>query len=303
MSGSNLYNNINEANITSDIDYRNKTISLMDSLNNDNKIYTNYLNDSISSLNKQNEILYKQDKLLSINNNYLNEQIQTINALENDITNKDRIIYTTNQDTRMYNRHINVLITTIIFSLIILFLITMYNTYLNPMYFKILVILLMIIYIIYVFYTYNILHFHDIFNFNRMKNTLFNIEQIIAKDINKGLNVTEEALINYVYGSKDNWKKKSCTINPVSPPKPITTIPMEEEFSQYVDAGYYIYDSSAPAQLMIPQPTKETSGKYGDRILHTDMVNIDPTKPNYDLHNTLDIPTNRNYDNTWTNNL
>jgi hypothetical protein len=302
MPESNLYNNINEANITSDVDYRNKSVSLMNSLNSENKIFANYLNNTISSLNKQNEVLYKQDKLLSINNNYLNEQIQTINALENDITNKDRIIYTTNQDTKMYNRHINVLITTIIFSLIILFLITIYNTLLKPMYFKILVIVLIVIYVIYVFYTYNILHFHDIFNFNRMKSTLFNLEQIVAKDINKGLNMTEDTLINYVYGSKDNWKKKHCTINP-NTPKPIHTIPMEEEFSQYVDAGYYIYDNSAPAQLMVPQPTKERSGKYGDRIVHTDMVNIDPSKPNYDLHNTLDIPINRDYDNTWTNNL
>ena len=303
MSGLNLFNNINEENITSEVDYRLKTVNLINSLNRDNTIYTNYLNNTTNNLNKQSEILYKQDKLLTINNNQLNEQIQTINSLENDITNKDRIIYGVNQNTKIYNKHIHILITTIIFSLIILFLVTIYGTYMKPQYFRIIVITLIVIYFIYVFYTYNILYFNDIFNTGRLKSALINLEQTVQKDINKGLNVTEEALINYVYGSKDNWKKKSCTINPPVPTPSPSPVPVDEEYNIYLDAGYYIYDNSGPAQLVIPEPNEQNSGKYRDRIYHTDMINIDPSHPNYDTHNTSGTTTDHNLDNTWTNNL
>jgi hypothetical protein len=293
-----LFNNINEENVTNEINYRKNAQNLILNLNLDNKIYTDYINETSNNINKQNEVLYKQDKLLTINNNYLNEQIQKIDTIENNINSKDRLIYTANMQTKLYNKHIKILITSIIFAIIILFIVTLYNNYLKPMYFRIILTLIIVVYIFYIFYTYNILHFNDVFNFSKLKKTLNNIENNIINEINKDLNITEETLINYVYGSKENWMKNNCTSNPPIPiPAPIPTIPIEEEeeTNYELNNGYYYYDSSTPAQLLVPSPTIYNSGKYLDRIKHVDGMNLDLNNRNLDTK----IPG----DNTWTNNL
>ena len=292
-----LFNNINEENVTNEINYRKNAQNLISNLNLDNKIYTDYINETSNNINKQNEVLYKQDKLLTINNNYLNEQIQKIDTIENNINSKDRLIYTANMQTKLYNKHIKILITSIIFAIIILFIVTLYNNYLKPMYFRIILTLIILVYIFYIFYTYNILHFNDVFNFSKLKRTINNIENNIINEINKDLNITEETLINYVYGSKENWMKNNCSTNPPIPiPAPIPTIPIEEEETNYeLNNGYYYYDSSTPAQLLVPPPTIYNSGKYLDRITHVDGLNLDLNNRNLDTN----IPGG----NTWTNNL
>ena len=196
-----LFNNINEENVTNEINYRKNAQNLISNLNLDNKIYTDYINETSNNINKQNEILYKQDKLLTINNNYLNEQIQKIDTIENNINSKDRLIYTANMQTKLYNKHIKILITSIIFAIIILFIVTLYNNYLKPMYFRIILTLIIVVYIFYIFYTYNILHFNDVFNFSKLKKTLNNIENNIINEINKDLKM--ETIINIDIFKKD----------------------------------------------------------------------------------------------------
>lgn len=225
----------------------------------------------------------KERILNDIEEDELTRQLKTVNMMEDSILNKDRLIYINNIQIRRYDTHIKMLIISIIFIIILFFIISVFEYNRRTL---IIIVILLIIYILILMYNYNIYHLNDILNPYNLKKTKYEVSKEIVNKLDKG----QENIINYMYGSKENWYKNNCSnrckreeeIEPEIEVRKVITVEEEEN----VNGGYFYQDRSTPNQLMIPLPSEKTSGKYRDRIYHIESDNINRENIDKKLYNT-----------------
>ena len=249
---SNNNSNYNETN-TNAIEELVKTI-------NQNLSELNLLQNQANTVNNLDlEALVKKEQLLKMENDDLLSQLRQLEIIQSTITNKDRLIQQTNNNVEKENKNIKVLIISIILGIILLIAIVLLNlNKINKNIFILILISILIFYFLLYIYAYNIFYFQTsikmLFDRKslRLGYELNNWSESIKADINSIKN-----------GSQQSWIDENCSC-------PTTNSQIEEEY--YVESdennvyakgipgyqtGYYYYDNNAPAQLLLPEPTKD----------------------------------------------
>jgi len=245
-------NNYNETN-TNAIEELVKTI-------NQNLSELNLLQNQSNTINNlDQEALVKKEQLLRMENDDLLSQLRQLEIIQSTITNKDRLIQQTNNNVEKENKNIKVLIISIILGIILLIAIVLLNlNKINKNIFILILIAILIFYFLLYIYSYNIFYFQTsikmLFDRKslRLGYELNNWSESIKADINSIKNSNQQS-----------WIDENCLC-------PASNSQIEEEYYGELDennvyakgipgyqSGYYYYDNSSPAQLLLPEPTKD----------------------------------------------
>lgn len=244
-------NNYNETN-TNAIEELVKTI-------NQNLSELNLLQNQSNTINNlDQEALVKKEQLLRMENDDLLSQLRQLEIIQSTITNKDRLIQQTNNNVEKENKNIKVLIISIILGIILLIAIVLLNlNKINKNIFILILIAILIFYFLLYIYSYNIFYFQTSIKM------LFDRKSLrLGYELNNWSESIKANINSIKDSSQQSWIDENC----LCPAKE----PAEEEYYVEVDennvyakgipgyqSGYYYYDNSSPAQLLLPEPTKD----------------------------------------------
>ena len=214
---------------------------------------TDRMNQEILATNVNQEILLKQQQLLTLKNANLNSQLIVLDDLEGTITNKDNLVKETEKELNKKNTNINFLIFMMVIAILCFGVIGLsYSGSIQPNIMSKLLILLGIIAILgYVFYA-------DIFYLKTALSRIFyNKDQIMIDKLNNwkpGQNIIN-AVDKQLFGTEAEWQNENC--------KNCKVVQEEAEdvgnvaYGDIINAnpGYFYYDGTAPAQQLYPVPT------------------------------------------------
>lgn len=198
------------------------------------------------------------DQLLSMQNEDLTDQLRNLNNIDSNIENKNRFIDQVNNNIDIQNTNINVLIISLIFSIVVLSILGMYGYgMLGKGNFYYILISIGMVYILYILYAY------DIFYIKTALTKLFtnNFEKRLGDSVKSWSQNIESALQQDLYGNEQDWINNNCNC-----PSNNTLSESEENISSELindqtnyqfeeTSGYFIYDGSTPQQLISPTPT------------------------------------------------
>jgi len=206
-------------------------------------------NELNTSNNINQEILVKKDQLLRMKNDDLMKQLKELEIIESNISNKNRIIEQTNYNIQNQNTGINNLIISIILAIILCISVFLYSyNILDNNKFMILLIVIILCYLFLYLYTYNIFYLKDSISY------LFNARSIqsVENTLTKWSTIVKTAVNNELNEVEDNWVKNNCAC-PVSEEEDKNK-PVDQNVVSKEIPGYFYYDGTAPAQLLIPTP-------------------------------------------------
>ena len=218
---------------------------------------------TLNNINKTNSlnrsILLRQENIIGLQNEEMNDQLKHLKQIETKIISKDRLVEENQLKTQQYDSNIRILSASIIFA-IILFIVYMLYSGGKIDYSKLskISMLIIIIFIIYLLYQYNVFYLKDSIS------SLFSRQTLVTagKKINEKTQQFNDALLNEIYGDKDEWMKANC-----NQPCEDSGLPSEISGSNFIDTsdqsgytpGYYYYDKSTPPQLLVPDNTEDKS--------------------------------------------
>ena len=209
-------------------------------------------NELNTSNNINQEILVKKDQLLRMKNDDLMKQLKELEIIESNISNKNRIIEQTNYNIQTQNTGIKNLIISVVLALILCISVFLYGSgKLDSTKFSIVLIVIILCYIFLYLYTYNIFYLKDSLSY------LFNARSIqsLENRLTTWSTAVKTAVSNELDEMEETWKKNHCLCPVVEEEinKPDIYAVDQNVFSKEIP-GYFYYDGTAPAQLLIPTP-------------------------------------------------
>ena len=210
-------------------------------------------NELNTSNNINQEILVKKDQLLRMKNDDLMKQLKELEIIESNISNKNRIIEQTNDNIQTQNININNLIISIILAIILCISVFLYGYgILDKQKFMILLIIIILCYLFLYLYTYNIFYLKDSISY------LFNSRslQSLENKLTTWSSLVKTAVNNELDELEDNWVKNNCACPVVVDEERDAPdiYPVDQNVISKEIPGYFYYDGTAPAQLLIPTP-------------------------------------------------
>lgn len=273
----------------------------------------NLLQNTYGSLNNiYQENLIKHEQLIKMQNNDLTKQLKNLEMIESNIENKNRMIEQINYNMEKEQNSINILIISIVFTIILLSIFIMYGYNIiskNIFYYCLIIFGLL--------YLCLFLYSNNIFYLKSSINSLLNgdIEKRLSNSLNNWANTEVNNLENDLYGIKQNWINNncSCPLQENEEENNNNIYPTDENIEVPQVNGYYYYDGSTPKQLLIPTPSvrnlnqniewvdySQNSSQNRYNISHNqesllyDVINnlgsVIPNSPTFNLKN----PTNYN---------
>jgi len=243
---SNLYNNISNSYGTNS-DYSTTStssiINLINAINSNLELYDFIENELILTNNSQTDTLIKQQQLIQLENEELMEQLEQLQQIQSNIQNKNVMIEQVNANISNEQNNVNVLIVSIVCSVVILLFVMLYGYNVISKTFMLLGSGVVVLVFVFVFmYIYNIFFVNT-----GIKNLMNgNMEAKMIQAI-QDFDVSAEDLIE-----NQKWVNNNCNCG---------TTAEEEEESQTPNynysieqPGYYYYDGSAPPQVIVPSP-------------------------------------------------
>jgi hypothetical protein len=208
-----------------------------------------------NELNKENninqEILVKKDQLLKMKNDDLMKQLRELEIIQSNIENKNRIIEQTNDNINKQNTNINNLIISAVLAALLFIAVFLYGSgKLDKGIFSILLIIIILCYLLLFIYTYNIFYLKDavfsIFNYGNVVK--------IENSVLKWADQIETRASNELNEIKQSWIQTHCDC-PIEEEQNNSDIYSNvQNVSTKEIPGYFYYDGTAPAQLLVPTP-------------------------------------------------
>lgn len=270
----------------------NSIEDLVNSIN-QNLAEINLIQNQLNTVNNLNqEALVKKDQLLRMENDDLMKQLRDLETIQSTITNKDRLIDQTNYNIQSQNQNIKILVSSIILAIILLIAIVLFG--LGKIHMGILIFIIIIIAVLYFIlyiYAYNIFYFKDAVTmlFDRRV-------QRLGYKLNEWSDTIKTNVSNEINTLKQNWIDKNCLCPESSPTSEESSGPSYisgtgNNVDQEQVVGYYYYDASSPAQLLVPEPTPNM--RLNEKI---DWVDYSPDGNSvYNAALNKTINTNTNY--------
>ena len=277
------YNQFNQGNPNSNIyqSNNNSTQTIVNNLNSELAISTNSssLLGLLSNINQEN--LVKNDQYIKMQNEDLTKQLRNLESIQSNIENKNRIIDQINFNIQNQQTNINILIVSIIFTIIFFGLLMSYKY--NRIEFSRFIFILICLFVLYTCY---IMYQYNIFYIQTSLNALFsnNVPLRLSNAVSDLQNIVESQLQEDIYGPESTWINNNCscpTVNNHSVVYPDVSGVVSEETQ-----GYYYYDGSAPAQLLVPTPTSPPLDGNIQWVDYDNLQNNNTTYYNYNTNNT-----------------
>ena len=215
-----------------------------------------------SSNNLNQEALIKQGELLKLKNEDLKKQLQNLEIIQSNINNKERLIDQTQLNTINNDVQIYLLVVAIILAIIIVVFIILYGSgKINVKILSLILIIIGFIYFLMYIYTYNIFSYRDALSYLSSVHSNW----YLGKELKEWANPIITEFNESIQESKDKWIANNCDCPVVEEQEENQS----EEGNKYnLDGiellpnpekevpGYYYKDHSAPAQLIVPLPSK-----------------------------------------------
>ena len=280
------YNILRENNFSNYLSTNNTTIQELVNAINQNLAELNLIQNQLSTVNNLNqEALVKKDQLLRMENDDLMKQLRELETIQSTITNKDRLIDQTNNNIESQNQNIKILVSSIVLAIILLVAIILFGLGKIEMNLLILIIIIiLVLYFLLYIYSYNIFYFKDAVTM------LFDRR---AEKLGYKLNKWSDTIKNEIDSLKQNWIDQNC-LCPASTSEDASDSEIDgigNNVNEEQVVGYYYYDSSSPAQLLIPQPTPRMG--LNQKIDWVDYSPDGNSKYNPRLNKTINV--NNNY--------
>lgn len=279
-------NNFNNYQLTN-----NSTIEELVNAINQNLAELNLIQNQLTTVNNLNqEALVKKDQLLRMENDDLMKQLRELEIIQSTITNKDRLINQTNNNIETQNQNIKILVSSIILAIILLIAIVLFG--LGNITMKILIFIIIIIAVLYFLlfiYSYNIFYFKDAITMLYDRRA-----QKLGYQLNKWSTTIKNNVNNEIDSLNQNWIDQNCLCPATSEEASQSDSEMDgigNNINEEQVVGYYYYDGSSPAQLLIPEP--KPNMKLNEMI---DWVDYSPDgNSKYDTRLNKTINVNNNY--------
>ena len=273
VSSSDWYTN-NSEQINQVIQAINENLAQLDFIQNQTNIGNNI----------NQESLIKQAELLRLENEDLNNQLRELESIQSSISNKERLIEQTNLNMEREQRNIRVLTVTIIFGFLIFIAVALYGA--NRLDRKKLIIvccILLVAYHIFLIYTYNLLYFKDAISYLKdMKRYKLQNGSVLKQ----WGNFISDNIAAQRTSIQDQWISDNCNCAEEEEEKEAQTSEETDYISQVggedwgqESTGYFYNDGSAPAQLIIPEPTPRLSDQI-DWVDYSSNGSVSVTQEN-----------------------
>jgi hypothetical protein len=233
----------------------NNTVQELVNAINQNLSELNLIQNQLTTVNNLNqEALVKKDQLLRMENDDLIQQLRELETIQSTITNKDRLIDQTNNNIDSQNQNIKILVSSIALAIILLVAILLFGLGKITMSLLILIsIIIAVLYFLLYIYSYNIFYFNDAVTmlFDRRA-------QKMGYQLNKWSTAIKNNVDNEIDSLKQNWIDQNC-LCPASTSEEASSDSEMDDIGNNINeeqvVGYYYYDGSSPAQLLVPEPT------------------------------------------------
>ena len=271
----------------------NNTIGQLVDAINQNLAELNLIQNQLNTVNNLNqEALVKKDQLLRMENDDLMKQLRELETIQSTITNKDRLIDQTNNNIESQNLNIKILVSSIALAIILLVVIILFGLGKIPMSLLILIIIIiLVLYFLLYIYSYNIFYFKDAITmlFDRRA-------QKLGYELNKWSDTIKTKVNNEIDSLKQNWIDQNCLCPPTTSEEGDSLLDSEivgigNNVTEEQVVGYYYYDGSSPAQLLLPEPTHTM--RLNKKIDWVDYSPDGNSKYDSTLNKTINI--NNNY--------
>ena len=279
-------------NISNYLTTNNSTIEELVKAINQNLAELNLIQNQLNTVNNLNqEALVKKDQLLRMENDDLMKQLRELETIQSTITNKDRLIDQTNNNIKSQNLNIKILVSSIALAIILLIAILLFGLGKIAMNLLILIIIIIaVLYFLLYIYSYNIFYFKDAITmlFDRRA-------QKLGYELNKWSDSIKTNVNNEIDSLKQNWIDQNC-LCPEETSEEDSLLDSEmagigNNVNEEQVVGYYYYDGSSPAQLLVPEPTPNM--RLNEKI---DWVDYSPDgNSKYDARLNKIININNNY--------
>jgi hypothetical protein len=278
-------------NVSNYLNTNNSTVQELVNAINQNLAELNLIQNQLSTVNNLNqEALVKKDQLLRMENDDLMKQLRELETIQSTITNKDRLIDQTNNNIESQNQNIKILVSSIALAIILLVAILLFGFGKIAMSLLILiVIIILVLYFLLYIYSYNIFYFKDAITmlFDRRA-------QKMGYELNKWSTTIKTNVNNEIDSLKQNWIDQNC-LCPASTSEEASSDSTMDGIGNNVNEeqviGYYYYDASSPAQLLVPEPTPNM--RLNEKIDWVDYSPDGNSKYNALLNKTINV--NNNY--------
>ena len=238
-------------------------------------------NTKIDTYNAEREILIRNDELQMLENDSMENQLQHLQSIQSQILSKERLIEQNLYHADQNDKYIRMLSAFILLCVFIFIIFQMHGVgKIDSKKFIIFMGILILLFTLYSMYLYNIFYLKEsvgrLFTLQFLSNIGQKIEQK-TNDFNKQINTIKQ-------GDYNEWVSKNCK-NCSSNNNDSDSL-QEEESSFVLEeedlwSGIFYQDGSQPTQMLYPENTKETSGKYHNQIHYPDYSIFDGTgKPN-----------------------
>jgi len=269
----------------------NNTVQELVNAINQNLAELNLIQNQLNTVNNLNqEALVKKDQLLRMENDDLMKQLRELETIQSTITNKDRLIDQTNNNIESQNKTIKILVSSIALAIILLIAIVLFGFSQITMSLLILIIIIIaVLYFLLYIYSYNIFYFKDAITmlFDRRA-------QKLGYELNKWSDTIKTNVNNEIDSLKQNWIDQNCLCPPTTSEEASSDSEMVgigNNVNEEQVVGYYYYDASSPAQLLVPEPTPNM--RLNEKI---DWVDYSPDgNSKYDARLNKTININNNY--------
>lgn len=249
------YNKLKANNFNNFQNTNNNTIEELVNAINQNLSELNLIQNQLTTVNNLNqEALVKKDQLLRMENDDLIQQLRELETIQSTITNKDRLIDQTNNNIDSQNQNIKILVSSIALAIILLVAILLFGLGKITMSLLILIsIIIAVLYFLLYIYSYNIFYFNDAVTmlFDRRA-------QKMGYQLNKWSTAIKNNVDNEIDSLKQNWIDQNC-LCPASTSEEASSDSEMDDIGNNINeeqvVGYYYYDGSSPAQLLVPEPT------------------------------------------------
>lgn len=239
------------------------TNSMNDIINsiNENLAQLDFVQTNLNSSNNLNqEALIKQGELLKLKNEDLRKQLQNLEIIQSNINNKERLIDQTQLNTIDNDVQIYLLVVAIILAILIVVFIILYGKgKINGKILSLIIIIIGFIYFLMYIYTYNIFSYRDALSYLSSVHSNW----YLGKELKEWAKPIITDIDDNIRETKDRWIANNCDCPVVEEQEENQT--GEEDSSlnavggtlyEKEVPGYYYKDHSAPAQLIVPLPSK-----------------------------------------------
>ena len=211
--------------------------------------YTTYINEISKQGNINQEILLKQQELIQLENEELQNELAQLENIENDIIYKERMHAQMMEAQQKEETHISALYMCIVYVVLLIVVIFLYGFQILSMgAFYNTALILTGLFIFVLMYVYNIFYLQDsldLFRYRRLEIMRDRLTQW-GEDVDTNVKTLFK-------GNKKKWIDENCKC---------TTQEESLDYSIYKNSsniqnrnGYFYNDNTAPAQLLIPEPS------------------------------------------------